>query len=173
MKAGILPPVHENELKGEGERKTLKGAAKFKTEFETLSRELASMNLPDNTTAAELLHPTVEVVDDYDHFGITEKESESTIDANNENEMTEEYNDNDEAADNADDKLINISLTEAKKYAAALHHFVVDNMDQPQLAELSEASYKLAKVVNRMVDSSTKRQREIDDYFHPNSSSSS
>ena len=79
---------------------------------------------------------------------------------------------NDELDDDVDDELVQISLTKAKEYTTALHHFVVDNMGQnKELFELSEASYKMVQAVNHMVDSSTKRQRMVSDYFPPNSSS--
>ena len=48
-----------------------------------------------------------------------------------------------------------------------------NNMGHAQLSELSETSYELANVINSMVDSSSKQQRTVYDYFLPNSSSMS
>ena len=148
------------------------GIAKFKNAFEDLSRELASLyllSLSDGTTADDIIHPECEIVDDSNRLGIVdEEESESRMEVDEQNDEQD-----DELDDDADDELIQMPLTKAKEYATALHHFVVDNMGQnKQLFELSEASFKLAQVVNRMVDSSTIRQTMVPDYFPPNSSTS-
>ena len=160
VKAEILPVLHANDLKGEGEIKAKGGAAKFKTDFEELGRELSSLALTDNTNVDDIIHPECKNFDNSNPLGIVdEEESESRMEVDNEkNEQ------NDKLDDNADDELVQISLTKAKEYATALHHFVVDNMGQTtELFELSEASYKMAQAVNHMVDSSTKQQRMVYD----------
>ena len=165
---GILPAIHENKLKGEGERKTKKGAAKFKRELKDLRKELALLALPNSTVADNILHPSVKVVDDSNCPSFNDEEGSERIEVSNDNTTNES---DDEADNEADDKLIKITLTQAKKYATALHHFVIDNMGHAQLSKLSEASYKLSNVINRMVDSSSKQQRTVYDYFLPNSTS--
>ena len=66
----------------------------------------------------------------------------------------------DKDKEDVDDKLIKITLTEAKHYAKALHHFVIDNLNQSQLIEFADSSYRLAQVVNQMVDCGTKVQKD-------------
>ena len=69
-----------------------------------------------------------------------------------------------EEEEDVDDELIQIPLTKAKEYAKALHHFVIDNLDQPQLFPFADSSFQMVQVVNRMVDCSTKVQKEISSY---------
>ena len=85
-----------------------------------------------------------------------------------ENEQTTEHIEaieEDEEEDDCDDELIDIPLSKAKEYAAALHHFVVNNIDQPRMLEFEEISLKLSRAVHRMVTSSTKKQSEISSFF--------
>ena len=49
VKSGILSTVQECELKGDGERKTKRGAAKFKADYEKVAKELDALDL--NTTS--------------------------------------------------------------------------------------------------------------------------
>ena len=62
-------------------------------------------------------------------------------------------------------RLVDLPLSKAKEYAAALHHFVVNNIDQPHMLEFEEISLKLSRAINWMVDSSTKKQTEISSFF--------
>ena len=71
----------------------------------------------------------------------------------------------DKDEEEVDDELIKITLTEAKHYAKALHHFVIDNLNQSQLIEFADSSYRLAQVVNQIVDCGTKVQKDLLSYF--------
>ena len=77
-----------------------------------------------------------------------------------EDEEREDISDND-----GNDKINIISLTQAKKYAVALHHFVTDNMSQPNILQLEDSSYKMMNAVRRMVDCNTNHQTSILDHF--------
>ena len=74
-------------------------------------------------------------------------------------------NNEDEDEEGIGKKLIQITLIKAKEYAKALHHFVIDNLDQPQLIKFTDSSYMLAQVVNWMIDCSTKVQKDLLMYF--------
>ena len=153
VKSTILPVLHENELKGEGERKTKVGAAKFKSAFEDLSEQLALLDMEDLPPVDTLIAGLeIEMVDD-SRKGDDDEECESMVDVHTEEE------------EDVDDELIQIPLTKAKEYAKALHHFVIDNLDQPQLFPFAHSSFQMAQVVNKMVDCSTKVQKEISSYF--------
>ena len=169
VKADILPVLQANELRGEGNIKAKRGAAKFKQAYDELSEALTSIGLTDDTNVDDIIHPDIEIVDDSNRLMIyDEEEDERTMEGDN-NANNEE---DDEEDDDADDDLNVITLTKAKEYATALHHFVVDNMGQnKQLLELSEASCKMAQEINRMVTSASTRQRMVSDYFTPNTSS--
>ena len=67
--------------------------------------------------------------------------------------------------EDVDDELPLIPLTKEKEYATMLHHFIIDNLDQPQLFDFAEASYKMAQAVNIMVDCSAKVQKYISLFF--------
>ena len=41
----------------------------------------------------------------------------------------------------------------------------MDNLDQPQTLDFAESSFQMVQVVNRMVDYSTKVQKDIFSYF--------
>ena len=145
--------LQESELRGEGGRKTRVGAAKFKSDFDQLSRELASLNLDDSPTPELLVVGfPCEVVDDLENEAKEEEECESANIENNKEDKDEE---------DVDDELIKISLTEAKHYAKALHHFVIDNLNQSQLIEFADSSYRLAQIV----DCGTKVQKDLLSYF--------
>ena len=154
VKSTILPVLHENELKGEGERKTKVGAAKFKSAFEDLSEQLALLDMEDLPPVDTLIVGLeIEMVDDSGK-GDDDEECESmVVDVHTEEE------------EDVDDELIQIPLTKAKEYAKALHHFVIDNLDQPQLFPFAHSSFQMAQAVNKMVDCSTKVQKEISSYF--------
>ena len=71
----------------------------------------------------------------------------------------------DKEEENADNALIVIPLTKGKEYVTALHYFVINNIDQPQLLRFEEMSLKLARTIKRMVDSSNKKQTDISSFF--------
>ena len=155
VKSSILLVLQENELKGEGERKKKVGAEKFKNELNELATELTSLGLDDMPSTDSLVHGlNCEIVDDSGKVvGDDEEECESMDDI-----CTEEE-------EEVDDELPLIPLTKAKEYATMLHHFIMDNLDQPQLFDFVDASYKMVQVVNRMVDSSAKVQQDISLFF--------
>ena len=166
IKSGILPAICENELRGGSNRKAKRGAAKFKQDFDALATELSKINLPDAPTAEELLTMPCERVEDQSPSSdITEGEqhmqeqNEQTTSDNEDNEV-----DGDEE-DDVDDALMDIPLVKAKEYATALHHFVVNNVDQPRMLEFEEISMRLEKAINQMVDCSSKRQTDISSFF--------
>ena len=70
-----------------------------------------------------------------------------------------------EEEEDIDVKLPFIPLTKVKEYATVLHHFIIDNLDQPQSFDFVDASYKMAQVVNIMVDSSAQVQKDISSFF--------
>ena len=70
-----------------------------------------------------------------------------------------------EEEEDVDDGLIQIPLTKTKEYAKVLHHFIIDNLDQPQLFPFAHSSFQMVQVVNRIVDYSTKLQKDISPYF--------
>ena len=75
---------------------------------------------------------------------------------------------NNKEDDHGDNEIIHVPLTKSKEYASALNHFVVNNMWQnKQLLEISDTSYKIVQAINRMVESSTIRQRTVSEYFPP------
>ena len=142
----------------------MRGAAKFEHDFEQLAADLAKVDISDAPTAEELLTMPFETVGDEPSNDVTQGEQEMQT----ENEQTTEHVDameEDDEEDDCDDELIDIPLTTAKEYAAALHHFVVNNIDQPHMLEFEEISLKLSRAINRMVDSSTKKQTEISSFF--------
>ena len=136
VKSSILPVLHKNEIKGEGERKKKVGAAKLKNEFNELTTELALLGLDDMPSTEYLVNGIdCEIVDDSRKVaGDDEEECESMDDI-----CTEEE-------DNVDEELHLIPLTKVKEYATALHHFINDNLNQPQLFNFLDASYKMAQV---------------------------
>ena len=60
---------------------------------------------------------------------------------------------------------MDIPLVKAKEYATALHHFIVNNVDQPSMLQFEEVSMRLEKAINQMVDCSSKRQTDIPSFF--------
>ena len=63
--SSILSVLYENELKGEGERKTKVGAANLKNEFNELKMELASLGIDDMLSTESLVNRLdCEIVDD-------------------------------------------------------------------------------------------------------------
>lgn len=101
------------------------------------------------------------VIDDLGNEANEEEECESMNIENIKN--NEEDKDKDE--EDGEEKLIKITLIEAKHYAKALHHFVIDNLNQTQLIKFADSSYRLAQAVNQMVDCSTKVQKDLLSYF--------
>ena len=162
VKSGILSPIYENELCGDANRKAKRGATKFKKDFDALAAELAKINLSDAPTAEEIIAMLCERVED--------ESPPSSVEAEGEQGMLPEYEhptevDDGKEEDEADDALIDIPLTKAKEYATALHHFIINNIYQPQMLEFEEISLKLARTINCMVDSSNKKQTDISSLF--------
>ena len=67
--------------------------------------------------------------------------------------------------EDVDNELIQIPPTKANEYTKALHHFVIDDLDQPQLFCFADSSFQMVQVVNRMADWSTEVQKEMYLYF--------
>ena len=161
VKSEILPPVYENELRGDANRKVKRGVAHFQQDFDALASDLSSMNIADAPTAEEILTMPLEVVVDAAKRIVGKDEGEQEIEI----EDTAAGNEDDNKEDKADDKLIEISLTKAKEYAIALHHFVVNNIDQPRMLEMEEVSLKLSRAIYQLVDCSSKKQKDISSFF--------
>ena len=96
-----------------------------------------------------------EIVDDSGKVVVDDKEECESMD----NICTEEEE------EDVDEEFPLIPLAKSKDYATALHHFIIDNLDQPQLFDFADASYKMAQIVNRMVDYSATVQQDISLFF--------
>ena len=154
IKSSILPVLHENELKGEGKRKKKVGAAKFKNKVNELTTDLASLGLGDMPSMESLVNGLdCEIFDDPGKV------------SGNDKEECESMNDIFTEEEDVDNELHLIPLTKVKEYSTALHHFVINNLDQPQLFDFADAFYKMVQVVHMIVESSAKLQQNMSSFF--------
>ena len=163
VKSGILPPLYENELRGVANRKSLRGQAKFTHDLTQLTAEFTKVQISDIPTAEDLLTMPFETVQDKPSNNVSQGEQGMQT----EKQTTEhiETTKDDDEEDDCNNELMDIPLTTAKEYATALHHFVVNNIDQPHMLEFEEISLKLSRAINQMVTSRTKKQTEISSVF--------